>query len=138
MSFILTILQYFFDPLPPGPFKFMYVFIALAGLCFLGAIGLKVFLKQQKEDKIFKKLFRDLPGKLLVIGTMEGLYVLVRYERMPYLSMRFINDLILAYALYVVVRYVQMYFKIYPAEKKHHEHQLKMNKYLPRKGGKKH
>ncbi|MFO0780601.1 MAG: hypothetical protein U0519_01780 [Candidatus Gracilibacteria bacterium] len=137
MQFLLTLIQYFFEPLPSGQFKYLYFFIALAVLAFIASIALRIFLKKQKDDKIFRKIFRDLPGKLQLFAIMEGLYILVRLERMPYLSIRFLNYCILAYGAYTAVRYVQLYLTIYPAEKKHHAEQLKLNKYLPRKGGKK-
>jgi hypothetical protein len=138
MSVFTTIFTYLFDPLPAGPFRFIYAFVALVVLVLAAGITLKIMLKKWKEDKIFKKLFRDLPGKLFIIALLEGIYVLVRYERMAYLSMRFLNFLILAYVVYVGVYYANMYFKEYPAQKKHHEEQLKLNKYLPRKHHKKH
>jgi len=116
----------------------MYFFIGLAVVSLLASIALRIYLKKQKEDKIFKKLFRNLPGKLQLFAIMEGLYVLVRYERMPYLSMRFLNYCVLAYGLYLAIRYAQLYFKVYPAENKHHHEKLRLNKYLPRKGGKRH
>lgn len=133
MSFLLSILQYFFEPLPVGPFKFMYFFIALAALSLIASIAFRFYLKKQKEDKIFRKLFKNLPGKMQFFAILEAAYILVRYERMPYLSMRFLNYCVLAYGIYLAVHYVQLYFKVYPAEKKHREHQLKINKYLPRK-----
>ena len=134
MAFLLTLLQYFFDPLPSGPYKYMYFFIGLAVVGVGASIALRIYLKKQKEDKIFKKLFRDLPGKLQIFGILEAIYVFARYERMPYVSMRFLNYLVLAYGIYVLTRYVQLYLKVYPAEKKHHQEQVKLNKYLPRKG----
>ncbi len=137
MPLFLNILEYFFDPLPPGQFKFVVVFIVIAAIGFVVSSALMFYLKQQKNDKIFKKLFRNLPGKLLTIAVMEGVYVIARYERMPYVSMRFLNYIVLAYGLYVVIHYAQLYLKVYPADKKHREHQLKKNKYLPRKNNKK-
>jgi len=136
MSIISNLILYFFSPLPEGPFRFMYFFIVLGAISLIGGIVLKVYLKKQKNDKIFKKLFRDLPGKLILIGILEGLYVLVRWQRLPYLSLRFLNYLVLAYVIYVVFHYVQLYIKVYPEDKKHREAQIKKNQYLPRKGGK--
>lgn len=133
MSFISNIFEYFFAPIPSGPFKYIYVLAAAAVLAVAGGIALKILIKRQKEDKMFKKLFRTLPGSLILFGLLESIYVLARFERMPYLSIRFLNYLILGYGLYLVVHYVQLYVKIYPVEKKHREEQLKKNKYLPRK-----
>jgi|GEM_PF-1386440 len=136
MSFITTVIQYFFSPLPDGPFRYMYFFIVLAAVSLIGGIALTVYLKKQKDDKIFRKLFRDLPGKLILIGVLEGLYVIMRWQRLPYLSMRILNDMLLVYVVYVVIHYAQLYLKVYPTEKKHHHEQIKKNQYLPRKNGK--
>ena len=133
MTYLLTLLTYFFEPLPSGPFKYMNILIAVAATCIVAAIALRIYLKKQKEDKIFRKLFRELPGKLLFFALTELVYVLVRYERMPYLSIRFLNYMILAYGLYILVMSAKNYLKIYPAAKQHHDNQVKMNQYLPRK-----
>lgn len=138
MSLFLNILQYFFDPLPSGPFKYMFVLIATAVLALALSIGLRIYIKKQKDDKIFRKLFRDFPGKMQIFAFSEAIYILVRYERMPYLSIRFLNYMVLAYGLYIVFRAAQLYLKVYPADKKHHTEQLKLNKYLPRKRNRKH
>ena len=137
MSFLFNILEYFFKPLPTGIFKYTYLFLALAIISLLASIALRLYLKQQKDDKIFKKLFKDLPGKIQLFAIAEALYVAARYTRMPYLSIRFLHYMILAYGIYTAIRYGQLYLKIYPTEKKRHLEQLKMNQYVPRKGGKK-
>lgn len=133
MQILLDILQYFFEPLPSGQFKYLNALIIVAVVTMLISIALRIHLKKQKENKIFRKLFRDLPGKLQLFALSEGVYLLVRYERMPYLSMRVLNYMIWAYGIYTVFRAAQSYLKIYPSEKKHHDHQLKLNQYLPRK-----
>ena len=133
MAFLTTILEYFFSPIPSGPFKYFIVLAAVASMAVAAGIALKILIKSQKEDKMFKKLFRALPGKLILFGVLEGIYVLVRFERIPYLSIRFLNYAIFAYGLYLAFHYIQLYVKIYPVEKKHREEQMQKNKYLPRK-----
>ncbi len=137
MNIINTVLTYFFEPLPSGRFEYMYFFIILAIVLIVASIGLRLYLRRHKGDKIFRKLFRPLPGKLQTMGIIFGLYVVARYERMPFLSMRFLNYILLAVLLYLLIKYGKTYFKIYPAEKKHHQKQLELNKYLPRKMAKK-
>ncbi len=137
MNIINTILTYFFEPLPSGRFEYMYTFIVLAIVILTFSIALRLYLKRQKDDKIFRKLFRELPGKLQIISIVLAVYILARYERMPYLSMRFLHYIIWAVMLYLLIKYAKIYFQIYPAEKKHHQKQLELNKYLPRKMGRK-
>lgn len=137
MKIINTILTYFFEPLPGGRFEYMYLFIILALVIVIASIALRLYLRQKKEDKIFRKLFRTFPGKLQTIGIIFAIYVAARYERMPFLSMRFLNYIVLAVLLYLLIKYGKIYFQIYPAEKRHHQKQLELNKYLPRKTVKK-
>ena len=133
MDYLLSLLTYFFEPLPSAQFKYTNILIGLVVVCIVASFALRIYLKKQKEDKIFRKMFRNLPGQLLGFGLAEGLYLLVRYERMPYLSIRFLNYMILAYGLYVVVMNVKNYIKVYPSQKQHREKQVKLNQYLPRK-----
>ena len=138
MQTITTLLQYFFEPIPAGQYKFMYLFIALAVIGLAASIALRIYLKKHKEDKILRKLFRTFPGKLQTVSICLGLYILVRYEKMPFLSMRFLNYIIIGTAIYLLINAFQLYSQVYPHEKKRHEQQIKANKYVPRKGHKKH
>lgn len=131
-----TILNYFFEITPSGRFDYMYLFIILAVITLILSIAGHIYLKQHKGDKIFRKLFSSVPGKLQMLAILLGLYVFVRYERMPFLSMRFLNYIILGTGIYLLIRYAKIYLKIYPEAKRHHENQLKLNKYLPRKKSK--
>lgn len=137
MSIILNILGYFFSPLPTGPFNYMWLLIAFTIIGFACSIFLRVVIKKKKDDKIFKKHFRSLPGKLQNLAICEAIYIFARSQKMPYLSMRFLNYIILGAALYIILKYLQLYFKDYPEIAKKHKEQLALNKYLPRKGGKK-
>lgn len=133
MAIITSFLQYFFDPLPAGPFRYMNIFLIFTG-CLLGcSILLRVLLKKRKEDKVFRKYFRSLPGTLQTIAILEGIYILSRYENIPYLSMRFLNYILMATTLYFFVKNLQIYLKDYPNAQKHRAHQLELNAYLPRK-----
>lgn len=133
MQPLYTFLNYFFEPLPTGPFQYRNGLIALVIITLLVSIALRVYLKKQREDKILRKLFRDLPGKLQGFAITEAIYLAVRYEHMQYLSMRILHFLILAYGVYTVLKAAQSYLKTYPAGKKHRDHQMKLNQYLPRK-----
>lgn len=133
MENIFNFLSYLFEPFPSGPFKYMNGLIVLAIITFIASIFLRIYFKKRREEKILRKLFRNLPGKLQLFALCEGAYILVRYERMAYLSMRFLHYLILAYGVYTVFRAAQAYVNVYPEEKKHRDHQLKLNQYLPRK-----
>lgn len=136
MSAITSILVYFFDPRPAGPFKFMILLIIIAAVSLIASILLRVFIKKNKNDKILKKLFKSLPGKIQTLSICLGVYVLSRYLGIPYLSMRIMNYIILAIGLYFIIRYIKIYRVDYPKEKAHRKEQLKLNQYIPRKGHK--
>lgn len=133
MTTLTKILEYFFSPIPAGNFQAMNILLALAVVGLIVSIGLRLYLKKQKEDKILRKLFRTLPGKIQTISIILAVYVGVRYIQMPFLSMRIMQYIILAAGAYVILRTVQTYYKEYPELKKHHDHQMKSNQYLPRK-----
>lgn len=133
MTTLTKILEYFFSPIPAGNFQAMNILLALAIAGLLISIGLRIYLKKQKEDKILRKLFRSLPGKIQTVSIILLVYLGVRFIRMPFLSMRIMQYIILAAGLYVIARSAQLYYKEYPELKKHHDHQMKSNQYLPRK-----
>ena len=137
MHFIVSILQYFFAPLPPEPFQYKFIFLGIAGALLIASILTHLYLKKSKDDKILKKLFRTLPKKFLLLATCEALYVLFRYERMSFFSVRIINYIILAATLYVIIKNIRIYQKEYPKLKKEREEQMRLNQYLPRKKTKK-
>lgn len=136
MSLLNTILQYFFQPLPNGNFKFIWLWVGISLLLFISAIILGFILKKAKDDKVLKKLFKKLPYHLLILSICFGLYLLSRYERVPFLSMRILDYILLAITAYITIKNVQIYLKEYPEAKKRREEQVKLNKYLPRKKSK--
>lgn len=133
MSLINLLLEYFFQPLPSGNFKYIWVWVGITILLAIGAISFAFYLKKQKDDKILKKYFKKLPYHLLILSICFGLYLLSRYERIPFLSMRILNYILLATTVYIFVKNIQIYLKDYPHAKKHREEQMKLNRYLPRK-----
>jgi uncharacterized membrane protein SirB2 len=133
MSTFKTLLLYFFEPLPSGPFKYLIIISVIAAIFLIGSIGLRFIIRKKKEDKIFKKMFRSLPGKLLIIAIFLGIYLFSRYARIPFLSMRVLEYLILAIAAYLIIQNIRKYLLDYPKAKEKHLEKIESNKYLPRK-----
>lgn len=133
MSTIFTYLKYLFEPLPYGKFEYFWILLGIAIALFVISIIVRILLMKKKEDKIFRKHFRKLPGTLQTLALFEGLYVLLRSLRLPYFSMRILHYIILLVTLYVVIKYVKTFVQAYPQAKKLREEQLEKNRYLPRK-----
>lgn len=127
-------IRYFFNPFP-GPMTntFLVIAIVLALLIFGASIGLRIILKNKKEDKIFRKMFRSLPRKMQTVAILLGLYILARYLNMPYITIRFLMYILLGVEVYLIYKYAKVYLQEYPEMKERHAKQIELNKYLPRK-----
>lgn len=129
----MYILEYFFTPLPSAQFPYLKLLIAIAFLLLAASVALRIVIKKMKEDKVFKKTFRALPGKLQTLSIFEFLYIICRYLQLPFLSARILNGLILGIAAFLIIKNLIVYFKQYPETKKEYEKQKQLNKYIPRK-----
>lgn len=129
----MNLLEYFFTPLPSVQFPYLKLLIAIAVLLLAASIALRIVIKKMKEDKVFKKTFRSLPGKLQTISVFEFLYIICRYIQLPFLSTRIINYLILGIGAFLIIKNLIIYFKKYPEMKKEYAKQQQLNKYIPRK-----
>ena len=136
MSFLFNSIQYFFQITPSTPFQYQTVTLIIAILLFGASIALRLFLKKHKEDKILKKLFRTVPSQLQSLAICFGIYIVARYSKIPFLSMRIINYILVALVCYVIIQNIRIYLKKYPELKKQRLEQMKLNKYLPHKKAK--
>jgi len=113
-SFIL----YFFLPVPGRTFQY-YTFVGiLIGILIILGIILKVYIKKNKDDKAFRKLFKNFPRKLWIIAVLFGLYLIARYNYVPMLSMRLFFYIILVLTGYLFYQIINAYLKTYPELKK--------------------
>lgn len=137
MNFINQVILYFFTPNPGRTFGY-YILVEAIIIILLG-LALAVFLysRKHKDDKAFKKLFRNFPTKFIIIAVLLGLYLLCRYYLVAFFSMRFMLYILIGATIYVVYSATYTYFKKYPIEKKQREERIEHNKYIPRKKKKK-
>lgn len=119
MNFLLETLQNVFDPTPPNVSNYGILFIILAVVFVAGGIALKVYIKANKQDKAFKRAFRDYPFRLIVQGVLMGLYIFMRTSSVAFLSMRLIMIAILIAMIYTGYKMYISYTKNYPEYKKH-------------------
>ncbi len=141
MNTISSLFYYFFTPNPGSQFKFYIPMIVLITLLIAGGIVFSIIYKRKKrKDLTFKKLFQKTATRLVLLGILFLILTVVRYESIPYFSMRiwlYLSFLLLAIFFYLTIRT----FKIkYPKEKENLEkrtHNMKKreteNRYLPNK-----
>lgn len=130
--------MYFIKSTPGTEFKY-YIPLALfaALLLILAVISSVVYRNRKKTDFAYKRLFKNLSRRLILIAILVIVYLLVRYENIPYFSMRLWIYMIGALFLYFAYRYIKTYKIDYPKEKTNftlsHPEKKNENRYLPNK-----
>jgi len=133
METINQIVGYFFGPFPGRAFAYYpHIIVLIVGILAF-SLYLRLRIRKDKEDKTFRRLFRNFPGKLEITATALAVYILLRYYNIGFFSMRMMIYLILATTLILGYYIVITYVKKYPAAKKLRQNQMEKNKYLPRK-----
>ena len=127
------IVIYLFHPTPGRAFGYYYFITALILLLTGLGIFLRIYIKKNREDKTFKKLFRKYPMKLWTLALVLALYLLVRYYYVPFFSMRVLFYTVLGITLYLFYQIINTYLKTYPAEKKRRDERTVQNRYKIKK-----
>lgn len=92
----LTFIYYYLTNPTPGTLEgWGYVLLGVIFLLLGLAVGLRLWLKKLPTGRR-KKPYRQLASVLANLGFWTGVYVFLRYERVPFLSMR------LWYALFLL------------------------------------
>lgn len=141
----MNFLTYLFETSPGSEFLYYYPMLGLSGLLIVGSIvASAVHKKRRKHDFAYKRLFKKLSSRMLIVGLLFLLLLGVRYENIPYFSMRIWIYLSLLLFVYFVYVYIKIAYKKYPIEKANVEHNMKKphlqkeeNRYLPNKKKKK-
>lgn len=133
MDFLINLVKYFFDPFPPEAPETRLALIIITILILALSIGIRLYLKKKKEDKIMRKLFKNIPGRIQNIAVALGLYIGFRYAGVPFVSMRIIQYIIFAIFLYFLIQAAIIYKKEYPLAQSRKLEQAQKNKYLPGK-----
>jgi len=135
-------LSYLFGIVPGDAFSYYYEIMGLIVLLILGSIVLKNFYKNKVREKdfVFKKLYKKTPGRLLYFSIGLIVLTLVRYEEIPYFSMRIWIYLTILGLLTYLGFQTYKYIKIYPKERDNYEARKTVksednskNQYLPHK-----
>ena len=133
MNIIIDILKYFLEPVPQQSQQARLAIVIATAIIFALSILLRLLIKKYKEDKILRKLFKNLPGKIQNIAVALGLHAICRYLGIPFGSMRIVAYIIFGTLLYVLINAIIIYKKEYPEIKMRKIQQTEKNKYLPGK-----
>lgn len=133
MNFLVETLQNIFTPTPPTFSNYTIFFMILAGAFVAGGIALKFYIKARKEDKSFKRSFRNYPFKLITLGILLGIYIFMRHYAVAFLSMRLLMIALVITMIYTVYQMYNSYTKQYPELQKHEKDKLEKNKYSTKK-----
>jgi len=132
-------MSYIFNGIPGSAFGYYYEMIGLIVILLLASFALRNIYKRRADNKdfIFKKMFRKTANRLTYFAIGIIFITLVRYENIPYFSMRLWMLLLLLGLLVFLGYQAYKYFKIYPVERDKFESQPKVEnakmKYLPNK-----
>lgn len=125
--------NYLFDPTPGSKNHYYIPLIIIFAIFIIGSILCKKYLKKHKKNQALRRLFKNTPRNLMTIGIIGLLLLAIRYENLPYLSMRFFLWLLIIITIVFFAKTIYTYTKKYPIEKEKIRKQIEKKKYLPKK-----
>lgn len=129
MQMLNDFILYLFSPSPGRAFQYYYFIGAIIAILTVLGIVLRVYIKKNRDDKTFRKLFKKYPSKLWTLAVIFALYLFVRYSYVPFFSMRFLLYILLGVTVYLGYQIINTYLKVYPEVKKLREKQHQKNRY---------
>lgn len=127
-------LKYILSPTPGYNFKFFLPLIITFGLLIIvGAVGSYIL---KKREKFLKPIANRLLKFGLSIGLTGLLLIFLRYENLPFLSMRIWLMLLAIVAIVWSILLIVFIISYLPRAKSNLAKQKVFQKYLPRKKGK--
>ncbi len=101
---------YIFQATPGTNFAYYIPVSVFAGLMILMGLFLKF---RSKKDKAFRKVFKHTSGTFISTGVTTFILLGTRYQEIPFISMRFILGLTVAFGIYMIFRSSMRYKKEY-------------------------
>lgn len=138
MQMLNDFILYLFSPSPGRAFQYYYFIGSLIAILTILGVILHVYIKKIRDDKTFRKLFKKYPSKLWTLAVLFTLYLLIRYNYVPFFSMRFLLYILLGISVYLGYQMINTYLKVYPEAKKLREKQHEKNRYKINKRKRKH
>lgn len=138
MAYLKNIVNYLFSKNPGQNFSFYTELIVLIALLMIAAIVFsQIYKRRKKYDFAFKRLFKKLSGRLILLAILFAVLTILRYENIPYFSMRILLYISLLLLLYFIYKTARTFRVEYPKEKQNtsllKQTAPKEKKYLPNK-----
>ncbi len=137
----MEFISYLLDPKPGSAFQYYIPAIVFTVLIAIAAIAFRhIYNSKKKSDPVFRKTFRNTQRNFWLFFGLFAFLIAVRYENIPYFSMRLwllVAGLWFAYAIRRgLLRYKNQY-KVQTekeaSRKAQSEQNAAMNKYTPSK-----
>lgn len=137
----MEFLSYIFTPNPGSAFQYYVPAIVFITLIAIAAIAFRqIYNSKKKTDAAFRKLFRKTQRNLWLFAGLFAFLIAVRYENIPYFSMRLWLIVAGLWFMYVIHRGIKRYKIDYKAQiekeanrKVESKEKAQMKKYTPNK-----
>lgn len=118
MKTIKSIVYYFFDTVPGQNFEYYTEVLILASILVIGGLAFSAhYKKRKKHDFAFKRLFKKVSKHSITLGVVLVILAVLRYEQIPYFSMRLWLYITLLLVAALIYRNIYKFKKVYPIEK---------------------
>lgn len=117
----------------PGEFRYMAVLVTLFLILILGSFYLEAWIKKHPQRKSIQHLLPGISARLRLLGLVGFVFLWIRYENLPYLSMRALFLLFLIYTGVVMGRAVYRFKTHLPTTIEKHTKKKTTTSYLPKK-----
>ncbi len=87
-------LDYWFDINPIGDFQYLRLLTWVTIGLFAVAIIFQLWARFGRMNGVLRRFLRRLPGPMYLTGVLSGFLLFARYQRAPYVSMRFVLALV--------------------------------------------
>ncbi len=112
-----SILSYFFVAAPGSNFKYYIPVGLLAAVLIIGGLVFsKIYNQKKKTNPAFKNTFKKVSKHSVLMGLLFVFLMVVRYERIPYFSMRIWIYVSLLFLAFLVYKHVKAFKVDYPRE----------------------
>ena len=108
---------YFVNPNPGSAFNYYTPAIVFIVLLAIGAAAFSIiYKKRKKNDPVFKRMFRLTAGRMFLFAFLFAILLGLRYEAIPYFSMRLWSYITLGFFLYFATVSIKSYHIDYKIE----------------------
>jgi hypothetical protein len=129
-------LTYLFNP-RPGEFQYMAFFVGLFLLVIVGSFYLEKWIKSHPKRQSLTHILPHIGSRFRMLGIIGFIFLWIRYENLPFLSIRFFFLAFLLYFVFVIGDSIHKYkTKLYMVIEVN-TGKKERNKYIPRQKKKK-